>query len=169
MQNKPLAHSNSQGDIHPIIVVVSALLITEVNGWTAAKDPLCWCFELCFTICRIGKRREERGERGAVEQGGRTHSLGVWGHMEPALRLHFIAHLAVLINGKPVHRTQKTEVIALCQWAFTACLFLSHVQKTFLDIFYLACGPWYEFASVCHAFINILNLLRGQFDCTAFP
>lgn len=51
--------------------------------------------------------------------------------MEPALRLLFIAHLAVLINGKPVHRTQKTEVIALCQWAFTACLFLSHVQKTF--------------------------------------
>lgn len=51
--------------------------------------------------------------------------------MEPALRLLFIAHLAVLINGKPVHRTQKTEVIALCQWAFTACLFLSQVQKTF--------------------------------------
>ncbi len=127
MQNKPLAHSNSQGDIHPIIVVVSALLITEVNGWTAAKDPLCWCFELCFTICRIGKRRE-----GSGAQGERAHSLGFWGHMEPALRLHFIAHLAVLINGKPVHRTQKTEVIALCQWAFTACLFLSHIQKTFI-------------------------------------
>ncbi len=69
MQNKPLAHSNSQGDIHPIIVVVSALLITEVNGWTAAKDPLCWCFELCFTICRIGKRREgSRGAGGARSQ-----------------------------------------------------------------------------------------------------
>lgn len=51
MQNKLLAHSNSQGDIvsiHPIIVVVSALLITEVNGWTTAKDLLCWGFELCF-------------------------------------------------------------------------------------------------------------------------
>jgi len=59
-----------------------------------------------------------RGERGAKEQGEaeeQAHSLGVWGHMEPALRLRFIAHLAVLINGKPVHRTQRTEVIALCQ------------------------------------------------------
>lgn len=52
--------------------------------------------------------------------------------METALCLRFIAHLAVLINGKPAHRMARAGVIAQCHWDYLFALFLF-----FVDL----CGP----------------------------
>lgn len=48
--------------------------------------------------------------------------------METALCLRFIAHLAVLINGKPAHRMARAGVIAQCHWDY---LFFVHYVACF--------------------------------------
>lgn len=55
--------------------------------------------------------------------------------METALCLRFIAHLAVLINGKPAHRMARAGVIAQCHWDYL--LFFVYFLIFFVD--YVTC------------------------------
>ncbi len=115
-----------------VIVVVWVLLITGVNGWITAR-ALCGCRVAGSSRerQRAGKlflpsgdwRREKGEQRGERGNSGRQkspiggESLRVWGpYGRQHFALRFIAHLAVLINGKPVHRALSSR----------ACFSLSH-------------------------------------------
>ncbi len=113
-----------------------------------------------FTICRIGKRREgSRGAGGGLRASSQPRGLRPYGaSTSPAL------YCTPCCFNQWQACSQDTENRGYCTVSVGFyCMFVSLSCSenfcTWLYIFYLACGPWYEFASICHAFINILYLV----------
>lgn len=128
-----------------VIVVLWRLLITGVNNWIAAR-AFCgstvagsrrerqgagliflFIFYLFFYhLGTLGNWRGSRKEKGVTAADKKAQLVvraqgfqGPYGRQQ--FTLHFIAHLAVLINGKPVNRA----------WSSSDCLSLSHYSLNF--------------------------------------